>query len=34
MEALKASADDLWRYAKVRRVANMMRPYVEMVAHE
>ena len=41
MEALKdvwrmrkASADDLWRYAKVCRVANVMRPYMEMVAHE
>lgn len=41
MEALKdawrdrkASADDLWRYAQVCRVANVMRPYMEMVAHE
>lgn len=41
MEALKdawrmrkASADDLWRYAKVCRVANVMRPYMEVVAHE
>ena len=41
MEALKdawrmrkASADDLWQYAKVCRVANVMRPYMEMVAHE
>jgi len=25
----KASADDLWRYAKVCRVANVMRPYLE-----
>ena len=25
----KASADDLWRYAKVCRVANVMRPYME-----
>ena len=32
--ARKASADDLWRYAKVCRVANVMRPYMEMVAHE
>ena len=36
LEALKdaraermASADDLWRYAKVCRVANVMRPYLE-----
>ena len=41
MEALKdawrsrtASADDLWRYAKICRVANVMRPYMEVVAHE
>lgn len=25
----KASADDLWRYAKICRVANVMRPYLE-----
>ena len=25
----KATADDLWRYAKVCRVANVMRPYLE-----
>ncbi|MNF07222.1 hypothetical protein D3C80_2073580 [compost metagenome] len=25
----KASADDLWRYAKLCRVANIMRPYLE-----
>jgi predicted transcriptional regulator of viral defense system len=25
----KASADELWRYARVRRVANVMRPYLE-----
>ena len=38
LEALKdaraermASADDLWRYAKVCRVANVMRPYLEAV---
>jgi len=29
----KASADDLWHYAKVCRVANVMRPYLETVAH-
>lgn len=28
----KASADDLWRYAKIRRVANVMRPYLEAIA--
>lgn len=27
----KASADDLWHYAKVCRVANVMRPYLEAV---
>jgi predicted transcriptional regulator of viral defense system len=27
--AKKVSADDLWRYAKVDRVANVMRPYLE-----
>ncbi len=25
----KASADDLWRYAKICRVHNVMRPYLE-----
>jgi predicted transcriptional regulator of viral defense system len=29
----KASADDLWRYAQACRVANVMRPYMEVVAH-
>ncbi|MEZ5455048.1 MAG: type IV toxin-antitoxin system AbiEi family antitoxin domain-containing protein [Lysobacteraceae bacterium] len=28
----KASADDLWRYAKINRVANVMHPYLEAVA--
>ncbi len=28
----KASADDLWRYAKIDRVSNVMRPYLEAVA--
>jgi hypothetical protein len=39
LEALKdalsqgrASFDDLWRSAKVCRVANVMRPYMEAVA--
>jgi predicted transcriptional regulator of viral defense system len=28
----KATADELWRYAKVCRVTNVMRPYLEAVA--
>lgn len=28
----KASADELWRYARVNRVANVIRPYLEAVA--
>jgi len=28
----KSSADELWRYAKINRVANVMRPYLEAVA--
>ncbi|GHT96631.1 transcriptional regulator [Betaproteobacteria bacterium] len=27
----KATADELWRYAKICRVANVMRPYLEVV---
>lgn len=27
----KASADDIWRYAKICRVANVMRPYLEVI---
>jgi predicted transcriptional regulator of viral defense system len=27
----KASADDLWHYAKICRVANVMRPYLEAI---
>lgn len=27
----RASADDIWRYAKVCRVANVMRPYLEAI---
>jgi predicted transcriptional regulator of viral defense system len=27
----KVSADDLWRYAKICRVANVLRPYLEAV---
>ena len=30
--AKKANADALWRYAKINRVANVMRPYLEAVA--
>ncbi len=30
--AKKASSDDLWRYAKLNRVTNVMRPYLEAVA--
>jgi len=30
----KATSDDLWRYAQVCRVANVMRPYLEAVTHE
>jgi predicted transcriptional regulator of viral defense system len=30
--AKKASADELWRFAKLDRVANVMRPYLEAVA--
>ena len=30
----KATAEDLWRYAQVCRVANVMRPYLEAVTHE
>ena len=28
----KATADDLWHYARINRVANVMRPYLEAVA--
>jgi predicted transcriptional regulator of viral defense system len=28
----KASANDLWRFAKINRVANVMRPYMEAIA--
>lgn len=27
----KATADDLWRYAKICRVTNVMRPYLEAI---
>lgn len=29
----KTSADELWRYAKVCRVTNVMRPYLEALGH-
>jgi predicted transcriptional regulator of viral defense system len=29
----KATADDLWRFAKMCRVANVMRPYLEALGH-
>lgn len=32
-EKRKASADDIWHYAKVCRVANIMRPYLESLGH-
>jgi predicted transcriptional regulator of viral defense system len=28
----KATADELWRYARICRVANVMRPYMEVIA--
>ena len=28
----KATMDDLWHYASVNRVANVMRPYLESIA--
>jgi predicted transcriptional regulator of viral defense system len=30
--AKKASADELWHYARLNRVSNVMRPYLEAVA--
>ena len=40
LEALKetlttrrASADELWQFAKVCRVANVMRPYLDALGH-
>ena len=27
----KASADDLWHFAKICRIANVMRPYLEAI---
>ena len=31
-EQIKCNNDDLWRYAKICRVANVMRPYLEATA--
>jgi predicted transcriptional regulator of viral defense system len=28
----KAKADDIWRYAKLRRMTTVMRPYMEAIA--
>jgi len=28
----KCTADEIWRYAKICRVANVMRPYLEAMA--
>ena len=30
----KATADDLWRFAKICRVANVMRPYLEVLGQD
>jgi predicted transcriptional regulator of viral defense system len=32
LRAKKATMDELWRYARIDRVANVMRPYLEAVA--
>jgi len=32
LRAKKASADELWKFAKINRVSNVMRPYMEAVA--
>lgn len=32
LRAKKATVDDLWQFAKLNRVANVMRPYLEAVA--
>ena len=31
LRAKKATADELWRYARIDRVANVMRPYLEAI---
>ena len=33
LAANKSNADDLWRFAKISRVANVMRPYLETLGH-
>ena len=33
LAANKANANDLWRFAKICRVANVMRPYLEALGH-
>ena len=33
LAANKSNADDLWRFAKICRVANVMRPYLETLGH-
>ena len=33
MAANKTNANDLWRFAKICRVANVMRPYLEALGH-
>ncbi|OGB29193.1 MAG: hypothetical protein A3F78_01035 [Burkholderiales bacterium RIFCSPLOWO2_12_FULL_61_40] len=33
LAANKASANELWRFAKICRVANVMRPYLEALGH-
>ena len=32
LESRKTSADELWKYAKINRVTNVMRPYLDAVA--
>ena len=33
LSANKTTANDLWRFAKICRVANVMRPYLEALGH-
>ena len=32
LKSRKANADELWKYAKINRVTNVMRPYLDAVA--
>lgn len=32
LKSRKANADELWKYAKINRVTNVMRPYLDVVA--